>query len=291
MTHTVYESVTNAVIEKLEKGVIPWVKPWNAGGEGRPKNYITRKAYRGINTLLLGMKDYSCPFWATFKQIQSKGGSVNKGEHGTWIIYYKPMVRDTEDEDGEKKRNTFMLAKSYVVFNLEQTTGIDWEKDIPKTAPETVHERIERCEAIVHGYDGPSISHGGDRAVYFQTTDSLKMPELNTFISPEEYYSTLFHELVHSTGHKSRLNRKSLLDYDGFGGKNYSEEELVAEMGSAFICATVGIESKVIDNSASYISGYLERLKKDSRFILRVASASEKAVDFITANVPEPELV
>lgn len=269
----VYEIITNRILEKLESGVIPWHKPW-AGGES-PKNLITKKEYRGINTFMLSCSGFSSPFWATYKQIVELGGQVNKGEKGWPVVFWKFIEK--QDEDGDARQIPFM--RYYTVFNVEQTVGID-EAKIPSLAIKyNKLEAIEICDKIVKSMPKrPKINHAEPRAYYSPVEDYVNMPKKETFEASEAYYSTLFHELTHSTGHERRLNRKIL---NGHGSELYSKEELVAEMGAAFLCGYCQIENKVIDNSASYIKSWLSRLKNDKQMVIQAAGQAQKATDFI----------
>ena len=280
----VNEILTNKIIEKLEQGCIPWHKPWKGGASGTPKNFITKKPYRGINIILLGIQEHTCPYWATFKQINKLKGHVKKGEKGTIISFYKTYTKKVKNENNEnnelEEKNSYTL-RYYNVFNLEQTENIDYEK--PNTDI-NINEfnPIDTCDKIINSMpNSPNIEHKQQRAFYMPSKDIVNMPKKNSFNMPEEYYSTLFHELGHSTGHKSRLNRDQLHKNHMFGSQDYSKEELVAELTSCFLCGYADIEKKVIDNSASYIQSWLKKLKNDSNFILNSASLAQKAYDYI----------
>ena len=289
MSNKVYEIITNEIIDKLEAGTIPWSRPWN--GEYSAKNFISGKEYRGINALLLGMMPYSCPFWATFKQIKEKGGNVRKGEKSTLVVFWKFIDRESNelDDNGEKKTNNVPFLRYYRVFNLEQADGIDWKAKIDHTEREFTP--IEACSNIVNGFgDRPEIMHGGGRACYSPLDDKIKLPVQEDFKTDEGYYSTLFHELAHSTGHESRVNR-NLSAYNPFGSKEYSKEELIAEIGAAFLCGIAGIKNEIIDNSASYIQSWLTVLKdrKNVKLIVTAAGQAQKAIDYITKDGYEPD--
>ena len=261
MSNKVYEIITNEIIEKLEEGTVPWDRPWD--GMYSPKNFISGKEYRGINALLLGMMPHSCPFWATFKQIKDKGGNVRKGEKSTLVVFWKFIERESDqaDENGEHKKKDVPFLRYYRVFNLEQADGIDWQAKI-EHGEEREFSPIEACSNIVNGFgDRPEIMNGGGRACYSPVDDRVKLPVQEDFKTDERYYSTLFHELVHSTGHDSRICRSSLAAHNPFGSKEYSKEELIAEIGAAFLCGIAGIKNKTIDNSASYVQSWLNVLK------------------------------
>lgn len=278
----VNEIVTGLIIEKLEAGVVPWHKPWQGSA---PKSFATKKAYRGINTLLLGFNAYECPFYATFRQIKEKGGSIKKGEKGHLVVFYKWIDRDTVqvDDTGAPVINSIPFLRYYKVFNLEQCEGIDYSKYIP--VPKEI-DTIQECESIVDSFsDMPEIIHGGARAYYMSSQDKIGMPEKNTFDDAESFYDSLFHEMVHSTGHSSRLSRKGIVVNNSFGSTDYSKEELIAEIGAAFLCNGTGIVDRTIDNSASYIQSWIRALKQDKtkKLVITAASQAQKAVDYITA--------
>ena len=278
----VYEIITDRIIEKLEAGTIPWHKPWS-GGDGIPKNLITKKEYRGINVFMLGVSGWGSSYWLSYKQAQELGGCVKKGEKGTPVVFWKWLTSKKEDESDEKN---FPMLRYYTVFNVEQTEGID-EKKIPSLAIKyNKIERLEQCEAITANMPKkPMLTFNEQRAYYSPTLDYVNMPKRKTFTSSEEYYSTLFHELTHSTGHASRVNRKGIDCPDGswssFGSVPYAKEELVAEMGASFLCGICQVENKTIDNSAAYIKSWLRKLKDDKKMVIMAAAQAQKAVDFI----------
>ena len=269
----VYEIITNKIIEQLENGVVPWQRPWRTTF---PTNFVSKKMYRGINVLMLSMQDFDSEYWATFKQIRKAGGNVKKGSKGTPVVYTN-WIEVNDEKNGEKKKIPFL--KYYTVFNLEQTKGIE----IPKTEASTI-DKLEKCETIWKEMPSkPSVKDdGGNRAYYRPITDSIHLPKWNKFQTAEEYYSTLYHELVHSTGHSSRLDREGITEQNGFGSENYSKEELIAEIGSAFMCGITGIEKKTLNNSTAYIQSWLHKLRDDKRLIVVAAAQAQKAVDYIT---------
>jgi antirestriction protein ArdC len=285
MRNEIYQKITDNIISKLEKGVVPWQKPWHDNGM-MPMN-IKGRVYRGINPLLLGSTDYQSPFWLTFKQAKELGGNIRKGEESTIVVFWKMMhkAKTEENADGETviKQSTFPYLRYYCVFNLEQTENIPLAK-IPKIEkpPEIEFSPVRRAEKLLAEWeDKPTIKHGGSRACYYPAFDRVEMPEQKFFKSSEEYYSTLFHEYVHSTGHKARTGRHAQLPNHKFGSKDYSIEELVAEMGATFLCAIAGIENKIIDNSAAYIQSWINKLKNDNTFLTKAASLAQKACDYI----------
>ncbi len=275
MKNDVYQVVTDRIIQLLEAGTVPWHQPWK-GGNQWPQNLISKKTYRGINLFLLNAASYVSPFWLTFKQVQTLGGSVKKGEHSFPVVFWKILKEEVEGED-ETKRISFL--RYHRVFNVAQCEGIK-EPGLP--VGENKFHPIERCEQVVAGMPKPPvIKHKGGRACYHQSLDEISMPEANLFESREGYYNTLFHELTHSTGHLSRLNRKEISEPNRFGSDLYSREELVAEMGAAFLCGHCEIENMTIDQSAGYIQNWLERLKDDRKLVVHAAAQAQKACDFI----------
>ncbi len=269
----VYDVITDRVIEKLEAGTIPWEKPWG-GKAGMPQNLKSGKAYRGINVFLLHSLGYESPYFLTFKQAKERGGSVRKGEKGCPVVFWKWL--EIED-DGKPKR--VPMLRYYTVFNTGQCEGIDTPTI---DAPERHHEPIRVAQATVEAMPTPpGIVHGYTAAAYSPRTDIVRMPKPERFDSNEAYYGTLFHELTHSTGHTDRLGRKGIMDTVMFGSSDYSREELVAEMGSAFLCGETGILETCIDRSSAYIAGWLKALKNDRKLVVVAAAQAQKSADFI----------
>lgn len=265
----VYEIVTKKIIEQLENGVIPWRKPWiNANAV----NWLTQKPYRGINAFLLDGGEY-----ATFKQIKDAGGKVKKGAESQIVVFWKWLEKEDE-ESGEMKKIPFL--KYYRVFEINtQVEGLQSKRDIQSFE----HEPIEKAEEIIKGYiDAPDFTFNSGRAVYFPTLDKINCPPIKDFKVAEEYYCTMFHEMIHSTGHKRRLARSGVVATAvAFGDEVYSKEELVAEMGAAMLCAVARIDSSTIQNSASYIQSWLRALKNDERLIIQASAQAQKAADYI----------
>jgi len=273
MKNDVYQIVTDRIVRLLESGNVPWHRPWK-GGDQWPQNFVSRKVYRGINLFLLNAANYPSPFWLTFKQVQALGGQVKKGERSFPVIFWKVFQEEVE---GETKRIPFL--RYHNVFNIAQCEGIHVPA-IPTI--ETPFEPIAKCEEVVSEMPKrPTINHHGARACYSPALDTVSMPESKLFESSEGYYSTLFHELIHSTGHVSRLNRKEITDPIRFGSDPYSREELVAEMGAAFLCGHCAIENKTIDQSAGYIQSWLGKLKEDRKLVVHAAVQAQRACDFI----------
>ena len=292
---SIYQTVTDRIISSLKACVIPWEKPWKMPryvGGPFPRNFYTGKPYRGINVLLLWSSEYNSPFWLTFKQAQALKGTVRKGEHGTQIIFYKQLPEYAKKDDeatGEDERVPFVLCH-YTVFNVEQCDGLTLpEISQPAIAPEIDEDEV--CESIVTGWESRPALHLNSpteyRAYYRPSTDSVHMPARSRFVDAPHYYSTLFHELIHSTGHESRLNRTF---GDRFGDEHYSKEELVAEMGAAFLCAIAGIANEHTDrNTTAYIQNWVEKLEEDNRLIVHAAANAQRAVDLILGSTLEKE--
>jgi antirestriction protein ArdC len=275
----VYQVVTDRIIMLLESGTIPWRRPWK-GGEP-PQNLVSRKPYRGINVFLLNATRFGSPFWLSFRQVQSIGASVRKGEHAFPVVFWKMLDGNGEEKKDEtKERKHVPLLRYYKVFNIEQCENVK-PSFLPKVEENNFHP-IEQCDQIVAAMPKrPKIIHGGARACYSPIEDKVTMPNTVSFDSPEFYYSTLFHELTHATGHASRLCRKEVTEPIPFGTDPYSREELVAEMGAAFLCGHCRIENRTIAESASYIQGWLDRLRSDRKLIVHAAAQAQKACDFI----------
>ena len=276
MASTVYDIVTDQVLKLLERGTVPWHRPWH-GGE-LPQNLVSRKAYRGINPFLLGCTGYASPYWLSYKQAQQRGGNVRKGEKSTLVVFWKRWTTEKRDaETGEKTSTTLPILRYYRVFNVEQCEGVE----APELADKDF-EPIERCESVVADMpNAPTIENRETRAYYRPRTDTVNMPRPELFNSAPEYYSTLFHELTHSTGHVSRLRRKDIEDVQPFGSADYSREELVAEMGAAFLCGHCGIEAATIENTAAYLNGWLRKLRDDRKLVIVAAAQAQRAADCI----------
>ena len=285
---SVYQIVTDRIIASLKAGVIPWEKPWQTprfSGGPFPRNLRTGKPYRGINIMLLWSCGYSSPFWLTFNQAKQLNGSVRKGEKGAQIVFYKQLHnrQKTDDEQtGKEDGHAPFVLTYHTVFNTDQCDGLTLPQIEQPTQSNEV-EVDETCEAIVSGWCGrPRLqltSKMEYRAYYRPSTDSVHMPARARFADAPHYYSTLFHELIHSTGHESRLNRTFGAR---FGDDLYSKEELVAEMGAAFLCAIAGIANENTErNTTAYIQNWISKLAEDHRLVVQAASNAQRAVDSI----------
>ena len=274
----VYEQITIRIIELLETGTIPWKKPW-LSSEG-PMNLVSRKPYRGINSFMLNCAPYSSQYWMTYRQAAEKGGQVRRGEKSTSIIFWKWLdCKADPDGDDSEATGKVPLVRFYNVFNLDQIDGIAAPAE---EQPDNHFSPIEQAELVISNMpQRPLIEFGGNRACYSPTLDHIKLPYQKAFNSPEEYYSTAFHELCHSSGHASRLARKGILEPSYFGSHDYSQEELVAEFGASMLCGHAGIEQQTIENSAAYIQGWLKVLKSDKKLAIVAAGQAQHAADFI----------
>lgn len=281
-----YQTVTDAILKHLEQGVVPWRCPWDRK-VGRPCNLASNRLYQGINVLLLGLRRYASPFWLTMQQANDLGGQVRKGEHGTLIVKYGRHDRRTKGREDEETKTIYYL-RGYTVFNVLQIDGLNLNSSIldERELP-TPEKRVEAAEQIVAGMPSkPDIKEGKKvQACYRLSSDTIEMPALSRFESAESYHLTLFHELVHSTGHESRLNRASLVGADSSVMNEYSKEELVAEMGAAFLAMEADIVQDGHEQSAAYLQCWLETLREPNRkrWIVEAGSQAAKAVKYILA--------
>lgn len=285
--HDVHQQVTDTIIAAIEAGAGTWQMPWHRTGEGlnRPINIDTSKAYRGANILNLWVsgeiKGYSSGVWGTYRQWQNRDCQVRKGEKGSLVVFYKQLeYEDRDDETGMISTETRLMARASTVFNAQQVDGYEPE---PLPLPENPVTPIEQAEACVTAARAV-IRHGGDRAFYNTAQDFIKMPERERFLgtetsSPTEaYYGTLLHELIHFSGASNRLNREFGAR---FGDQAYAMEELVAELGAAFLCADLGIAPAPRPDHAAYLDGWLKTLKADKKAIFTAASQASKAAEFL----------
>lgn len=285
-----YQEVTDRIIESLESGVVPWDKPWNNIG-GVARNLNSNRPYRGVNVFLTAMtamsKGYSDSRWATFSGIKRAGGSVRKGEKGTLVILWKPIEK--KDKITGEVTDKFLMLKGYTVFNVEQA---DFADGILKPEVDEddlrAHDADEVAEAIIADYierENLTLKRGGNSAHYSPMLDELAVPKPEQFKTGEAFYSVSFHELVHSTGHESRLNR---IESTSFGSDPYAMEELVAELGAAMISGVAGTDSP-IERSAAYIAHWLRQLRDDKKFVVQAAAKAQRAADLILGTKFEDE--
>jgi len=296
----VEEVITERIVKILQAGTVPWHKPWanrGTGSDGFPRNATTRRHYRGINVFILACQSYGSPYWLTYKEAIRLGGHVRHGEHGTPIIFWKWLSRDVENEDGTVAERHFPMLRYYTVFNAEQTEGCRLPADAKPEAERACFNPIERCEAVYanmpnrprleHGATTPIVRGHRFEAYYWAGVDTVVIPRREAFENPEFYYSVLFHKLTHSTGAVHRLNRPTLNQAVKFGDTNYSKEELVAEMGAAFLAGHSGIEQVTLTNNAAYLASWIKTLKGDARLVIHAAAAAQRAVDFILNRQPK----
>ena len=280
----VYQIVTDRITAQLEAGVVPWRKSWTT--TGAPRNLASGKAYRGINVWLLFSTGFTSPYWLTYRQALERGGNVRKGEKGTLVVFWKLFQRKgdgsqpTTAATSQEAGRMLPLLRYYTVFNVEQCDGLT---DVPKPEAKThEHEPLAEAEALWNAWtDKPAVTHQGNAAVYRRETDAITMPPRPQFQSAEDYYSTLFHEGTHATGHSARLSRATLLESARFGSQTYSKEELVAELGSAYLCGTCGIVDRTVENSAAYLQSWLQAFRADKTLIVHAAANAQKAADYI----------
>jgi len=270
----IYASITERFISQLEKGICPWQKPWRT-----PSNFVSKKPYRGVNALWLGAcTSHESPYWLTFKQALDLGGNVMTGSKSEMVVYFKILECKDKGQpvyhaNGSKK--VIPLLRYSNVFNLDQTEGI-------KAPENTVDVSTDKAQEIITNASICPIINAGTRAYYSPKDDTITMPQVASFHSPAGYCHTLFHEMTHATGHSSRLARKGITNFDSFGTEQYSHEELIAELGAAFISNEANILSDVrFENSAAYLQSWSDALSKDRKLIVSAASAAQRAADYV----------
>lgn len=280
-----YTRVTNAIIADLERGVRPWTKPWSAdhlaGRITRPLRH-SGEPYSGINIVLLWAeavaRGFTAPIWMTFRQALALGAHVRKGEHGSTVVYANRLKRTETDDNGQDVEREIPFLKAYTVFNVEQVEGLPahfYAVAEPTLKPT---QRIAHADAFFRALQA-DIRHGGNSAFYAVGPDYVQLPPFESFLDPEAYYATLAHECTHWTRHPTRLDR----DFGGkrWGDEGYAREELVAELGAAFLCADLGLELQPREDHAAYIESWLNVLQNDKRFIFSAAAFAQRAVDFL----------
>ena len=285
----VYSRVTSRIVADLEQGARPWLKPWNAehtaGRISRPLR-ANGKPYRGMNVLLLWSeavdKGYNAPIWMTYKQAQELGAQVKKGEHGSLVVYADRFTKTETGDQGQEIEREIPFLKGYTVFNVEQIEGLPSHYTAQPANPLPCLARIEAAERFFAA-TGASIRHGGNRAFYAPARDFVQMPPFESFKDAESYSAILAHELTHWTGHASRCNREV---GKRFGDQAYAFEELVAELGAAFVCADLGITPEPREDHAAYLAHWLEVLKQDKRAIFSAASHAQRAADHLQSLQP-----
>lgn len=281
-----YTPITETILAQLEAGVRPWHQPWKvqhaAGGISRPLRF-NGEQYHGINVLVLWVtafeKNYVSPLWVTFQQAKELGGFVRKGEKGTGIVYANSIEKkETDQTTGEEKTERIPFLKSYTVFNAEQVEGLPEKYYATPVNPLPMEQRLEIAERFFANTKA-DIRHGGSRAYYSPASDYVQMPNFESFESRESYYSTLAHECTHWTKHERRLNRT--FETKRFGDHGYAMEELVAELGAAFVCADLGITPEVMPEHAAYLAAWLKVMKADNKAIFTAAAQAERAAEYL----------
>jgi antirestriction protein ArdC len=291
MKQDVYSKITDQIVAELEKGVRPWLKPWNAEhAEGRITRPLRANGipYRGINVVMLWSaamaKGYAAPQWMTYRQALELNANVRKGEQGSLVVYASKITRtETDDGTGEESERDIPFMKGYTVFNVEQIEGLP-AQFYPKPEPRSEELlRIARAEGFFAATKAV-IRHSGTQAYYSISSDHVQMPPFEIFRDAESYYATLAHESTHWTRHEKRLNRE--FGRKRFGDEGYAMEELVAELGSAFLCADLELTPELRDDHASYLASWLKVLKSDPRAIFTAASHAQRAADFLNGLQP-----
>jgi antirestriction protein ArdC len=280
MASDVYSLVNDRILAALEQGIIPWKRPWTGQ---LSKNYDSGKQYRGVNILTLGIAEmvcgYSSPYWLTFRQAQKHGGYINRGEKAAYIVFSDKKIKEVKKEDGTTEQKFYHFIKSFPVFNWNQTEGVPKKETGPALDPDrdivAVSDRI-----LSQMPNTPAYRESGSRAYYAPKEDLVNLPPIATFKTTEGYVATKFHEYGHCTGHKGRLNRPGIMGVASFGGEYYGFEELVAELTSAYLCASNGIDN-TLENSAAYIQNWLEVLRNDKTMLLKASGKATAAVEYI----------
>jgi len=278
--NSIYQIITDKIINKLEQGVVPWQKTWK---NEMPKNFVSNIPYKGINTLLLGLQDYESSYWLSFLQVKELSGWVKKGEQSTMVVFWKPVVNNNKHQEvDESTADVSFLLRYYNVFNLEQVELPD-EILKKRITTSSTNSKAITAETIIQGYPKPPaiiINNMIPNPRYLPRIDRVEIQSISNFNTSDDYYASLYHELIHSTGAAERLNRKGITDPIQFGSERYSKEELIAEIGASFLCSISGVEN-TIENQSAYIQSWLHALNNDSRMVLIAASQAQKACDLI----------
>ena len=289
----IYTRITNQIVADLEQGVRPWLKPWNAEhAAGRITRPLRHNGipYQGINVIMLWSaavaSGYAAPIWMTFKQARELGAHVRKGEKGNLVVYANTVTKTEIDTNtGEEEDRAIPFMKGYTVFNIEQIEDLPAQFHAPAEPRLDPVQRIDHAEAFFASTRA-DIRHGGNRAYYSVTDDYVQMPPFETFRDAESYYATLAHEITHHTRHPSRLDRD--FGRKRFGDEGYAMDELVAELGSAFLAADLDLTPEPRDDHAAYIASWLKALKNDKRAIFTAASHAQRAADYLAGLQPVP---
>jgi antirestriction protein ArdC len=287
----IYQNVTQRIVTALERGTPPWVKPWkggaSVGADGIDVNHASHKPYQGVNLVALWaqreLSGFAASRWLTYNQAIDAGGHVRKAEKGTQIVFWKFFGKpgsptSTEDDGGDAR--SAPLARCYTVFNVEQCDGIELAPALPE---QPIAERLAAAKAFARN-TGAKVKHGGDIACYMPSQDAIRMPAVRAFATQEQYFAVLLHELTHWTGHETRCHRALR---NRFGDEAYAVEELIAELGAAFACASLGVPGEL--RHESYIANWLKVLKNDSRAVFTAASAARKAHEYLVSLQPSAQ--
>lgn len=276
---TIYQMVTDRMVAALEAGTVPWQQGW--ADAGLPRSMATRKPYRGINVFLLALQGYGSQWWGTYDQIKGLGGQVRKGERGTVVILWKRIRVPDQDSDDPQATKIIPLLRYFKVFNACQADGLP-ERFYP--AKGEAPAEVADAELIIKDYlarDGaPSLAYDKSSAYYDMRADAIHLPAREAFRDAAHLYSTTFHEMTHSTGHESRLNRPGVVEFDHFGSSRYGKEELCAQMGASFLAAMTGTDQH-FDNSAAYVASWLKTIKGDPKLVVQAAAQAQKSTDYI----------
>lgn len=284
----IHARITHQILVQLEAGVRPWTQPWKAGAfVSRPLRH-DGTPYSGINVILLwaeaANRGFSRPTWMTFRQALALGAHVRKGERGATVVYANQLVRNEADANGEEAERRIPFLKAYTVFNLDQIEGLP-EPEIEPAPVLNPDDRIAEIDAFFTRC-GADIRHGGGCAFYAPEPDYVQMPPFEAFQNADGYYATLGHEVTHWTRHPSRLDRD--FGRRRHGDEGYAREELVAELGAAFLCADLGLALEPREDHAAYIGSWLRVLRDDKRFIVSAAAHAQRAVAWLQALQPPP---
>ncbi|GAA4462337.1 zincin-like metallopeptidase domain-containing protein [Nibrella saemangeumensis] len=302
----IYQRVTDLIVKRMEEGFFPWRKTWSVTDDGSvelPRNYLTGRVYSGINLLLLGSLPYDRPYYLTFKQVKQLGGTVRKNASGAMVVFWKVETDEEATERGEPTSRRFLL-RYYYVFNIADVEGIDFTLPalIP-LAPKLADEKLIACRALMDDMPNPpAIRYGNtSRACYNVKRDMINMPKPENFETSANFAVVAFHELIHSTGHPSRLNRPELAKPNKFGSCNYAKEELTAEIGACYLAVVSRVDitqATILDNSVGYLQNWLQALKNDKTLIIKAAGLAQKAADYVLGatsvelqELEEPEAV
>ena len=289
MARDIYQEITDKIVVQLEADPGAWQKSWRLLGVNGSPRRENGESYRGVNAVILACQCRANPFWLTYNRATALGGQVARGEKATTVVFFKPLVvKDTADATGEASK-TIPLLRHFSVFNAEQVDGLP-ERFFPKPVEVAQEERIAAVDAYINA-TGSVVTHGGDRACYIPSRDEIRLPEFSQFVDAVAYYGVSLHEHVHWTGNEKRCDRNLK---NAFGGQDYAKEELVAEIGAAFLCGKLGLSPEPRLDHAQYLLSWLKVLKDDKKAIFRAAAAAQVAVDYLDAlqpsNVETPQL-